>query len=530
MEYYFTNDDLNEIDSIKKIHVKYEKLKSNKDNVLSLYYALIHLNKIDWAEELILRACQDFNDRLWPFINYLYIVAIKEDYRESAKLSIQIIKAYKNFDQVRKNDQIVFIYHLINLAYENKHEAAISTYESLAARIEPYIRKIILSQKEFLPLSKEHFRDRIVALTQQKSDSPYVCQRYSEIPLTDFQFLRSRKILFILRDHTELRPGSRKSETHDIFSTSAEIEKINFKLFASDLLTHYHPLLNDNNDKKKEIIEGVKSELSRLERLIDEWQPDYVYFDNCLGQDCLELVECTYESIKKLKAKYGFKLITFYMDSWTEIQRMAMERMNSLTDVFHQTHVSARATLKEGIENKTFYFPYPYTEEIFYDASVEKDTFAGFIGSIFSTRMIWVKKMEHDKLDVHVRRSQQSASEKLMSMRTYGQEISRYKVQLSFSARSINSYSVITSRVWEGILARSLIMEEHSMETEDYLIPFAHYIPFQNYAQLKAYLGYLKEDPELITMVCDNALNFVKDNYSGRHFWQGLMSLADGSD
>ena len=96
--------------------------------------------------------------------------------------------------------------------------------------------------------------------------------------------------------------------------------------------------------------------------------------------------------------------------------------------------------------------------------------------------------------------------------------------KIGFSNGYINSEtSIITDRIAENILAKSLILYESGSELEEFLIPFRHYIPIRNAHEIVIYTQFFLKNEHWIKIITSEALEFYLKNYSSAIMWKKFV-------
>ena len=81
------------------------------------------------------------------------------------------------------------------------------------------------------------------------------------------------------------------------------------------------------------------------------------------------------------------------------------------------------------------------------------------------------------------------------------------------------AHSVMTGRIAESILSRSLLVYESGSQIDDYLVPYVHYIPVDNVHDLVHSCRYLLNHEEKRAEMANEAYSFLTEHYSSKKFW-----------
>lgn len=498
----------------------YQGHNRHQGHILMIFNAFVQVKKYDFAECFIRLACEEYSARFWPLVNLLYVLALQDQKIEGMKVAARILKNARLFTAEDENSHVVLgIYDVVKTALLAGDVKAVSVLCDLAMRIHPYGKRLVSNAGEFAPLSYEEFREKIIDRSAQfdkgEISQPRIIQNIQKINLKEISAFKGKKVLCVFRQHAYTTGNSREVEFFDFYQRTALEAGLDYKAFASNTLIHVGSASE----------EEFKQELVRLEDIIAQWMPDYIYVDNFFAVKDSSLVPFFHGEIARMKSQYGFKLIGFYADSWSIEQQVLIDLGIDLMDAFHHGHSTYEATSPEH-ERKNFCFPCPYPKALFDWPEVKKDVFCGFLGSLHNIRAPWLAQIQEDDLNVASRFSSNENSGELVSTQAYAKELTRYEVSMIFSTRTPYQ-TAMTGTVWEAIITRSLVFEEESKEAHEYLVPFVHYIPFISYAHVKYYLEYLEKDQELVQLIQKNATTLFEKNYKSENFWSGLLSLVD---
>ena len=83
--------------------------------------------------------------------------------------------------------------------------------------------------------------------------------------------------------------------------------------------------------------------------------------------------------------------------------------------------------------------------------------------------------------------------------------------------------SIITGRVAEAIMAGAVCIYATGSELDNYLIPYAHYIPIQNAHELVIVSQFLMQNEKLRTKIANCAYDFYMQHYSAKKLWNYVL-------
>jgi tetratricopeptide (TPR) repeat protein len=84
--------------------------------------------------------------------------------------------------------------------------------------------------------------------------------------------------------------------------------------------------------------------------------------------------------------------------------------------------------------------------------------------------------------------------------------------------------SILTGRLFEGILAGSVVMEEAGSDAARLFVPFVHFVPFANIHQLVGFSQFLLKHPDRRIAIASRALAWSKEHLSTQAFWSHLWA------
>jgi hypothetical protein len=84
--------------------------------------------------------------------------------------------------------------------------------------------------------------------------------------------------------------------------------------------------------------------------------------------------------------------------------------------------------------------------------------------------------------------------------------------------------SILTGRLFETILAGSVVMEEAGSDAARLFVPFVHFVPFANIHQLVGFSQFLLKHPDRRVAIASRALAWSKEHLPTKAFWSHLWA------
>jgi len=264
--------------------------------------------------------------------------------------------------------------------------------------------------------------------------------------------------------------------------------------------------------------------LDKLAATVKEFRPTLVVFDEFGVHSPLPTNDFL-SFIFQLREDFGVKLIGLYLDSWMPAQSHAIEKYGKFLDgIWEATSPS------EILTDADFNYirsPMPFDFSLY--KNVQKTRQALFLGTVDtynSNRAFYIHKLANSNLDITINITNSSKNERILDNAEYAQELCLSRVNVNFAGRPTGK-RIITGRVWETLLARSVLLDEFNPEINFFLTPFRHYIPFQSFNDLKLCLTFLEGNYESCRDIAIQGRKHIDRYFTPEKIWSYVFRQVD---
>lgn len=330
---------------------------------------------------------------------------------------------------------------------------------------------------------------------------------------------QGRRVLILHRKHYHPNLKSGPHPASQYFQQSAEDAGLEVRLITSDFACGVAARFDP---------EQAAREQEEIGALIEQWHPDFVVCDafGGKGQDAIT------DLILDLRMEQGFRLIGIYHDIWLpDIRNLYADGMAEVDAIWFFDPLSTTEQMTV-FPNAIGTVP-PIPERPFADAlaRVKKTRDLGFIGSIWNSnhiRGVWLMALQRQGVSVDVVTGYPYAANQYQTAEEFADFMASCKVTLCFCGRT-SQKGALPARVWEGIWAGSVLLEDDTSHLRHYLAPFVHYIPFRTLEELTFYAGFLKRREDVREQMAVAARDFVRARYSLQQVWGAVLDMAMAS-
>jgi len=269
--------------------------------------------------------------------------------------------------------------------------------------------------------------------------------------------------------------------------------------------------------------ETLRRGIEALEARLDRFRPNIVFFEGTFmgGQQCIDR-----EELGRLKAAYGFKLVTLIIDAHRPLPNYA-EYWSSISDLIlsqneHPYLDAARLNCRVLVGPV---LPVDFVQMD--DVKVEKkDLELLFVGARRGYRDLWLAHLLDAGLPLFQRFTDKSA-ENSVGQKGYIELLKRGRTTIS-SGLVTSQEHTINFRIFEAIAAKTTLLQLDFAELRDYFVPCVHYAPFGNVNQLISTARFLGRHPEIQESLACEALAWYRERYAATLFWRTMTArLAD---
>ena len=264
--------------------------------------------------------------------------------------------------------------------------------------------------------------------------------------------------------------------------------------------------------------------LDKLAATVKEFRPTLVIFDQFGVHSPLPTNDFL-GFIFQLREDFGFKLIGLYLDGWIPAQAHAIEKYGKFLDgIWESTSPS------DILTDPSFNYircPTPFDFSLYKDLQKTRQAlFIGTVDAYNTNRSFFIHQLANSSLDITINITNSSKNKRILDNAEYARELCLSKVNVNFAGRPTGK-KILTGRVWEALLARSVLLDQFNPEINFFLTPFKHYIPFQSFSDLKLCLTFLESNDESCRVVSTLGREHIDRYFTPEKIWSYVFRQVD---
>ena len=327
--------------------------------------------------------------------------------------------------------------------------------------------------------------------------------------LAEFRNARqTEKILFVSYEH-----GSLENDFYVHMSESARLAGVELDCFLDSALVL--PTEFRGSDKE------IEQRFQLLERRIQESSPDIVIWDySTVSTRCIDP-----SKIGALRRKYGFRFVLMFRDAHEQM-RPAVQIWLPVVDTlvaFDDDTVALKFN-DESLHENVLVLPVPSLHPPF-ERKSEPEIPLVFAGSIFfQPRMPFISRLLCEPITFKALFGPLRAVA-LSDARSYANFLASGRGVLNFSRHGLGVH-LMTGRVWETLSVQSVLVEQDNPITRRFLVPYRHYIPWQNVSEVVHIANFLDRRWDIGKKIAAEGHAWMAQHYNAPGFWNRLIQHA----
>jgi flavin-binding protein dodecin len=327
---------------------------------------------------------------------------------------------------------------------------------------------------------------------------------------------RNRRVLIIHRDHYYPRKDSDRTPGPDYFLESAIEAGLDARVIRSDFACAVPAAAEPLT---------AAAEEAAIRETIETWKPEVIVYDAFGGAGRESMTEC----IRDLRRHQKFQVVGLFHDVWSDAIREAISRAEGDLDTVWFFDPVATSPQLQGVIRGVATVP-PIPERPFREARQRTTPTRnlGFMGSISISnhiRGLWLMEMRRRGIPIDVVTGFPFSPEAYRTIDGFAGFLASCKVSLCICGRN-SEEAAIPARIWEGIFAKSVLLEDDTPHVRHLLTPFAHYVPFRTIDELAFYADFLARRDDIREVIATHALEFVREAYPAVRIWHAVLETA----
>lgn len=323
------------------------------------------------------------------------------------------------------------------------------------------------------------------------------------------------RVLMIMAHHINANPMYVESDIFYHFSRTAEAAGVSARVFEAD------PLLYDS-DKRFPYGEGLIAAARRsLEAEIERFRPDILLFEGNFIPTSRTLDAAW---LQEMRRRHGCRVATILTDCYDSTPNLYATWADA-SDVLILFNRETTHPLRSRQPHKAFYAcGIPFDERLFAASEEDKVDEMVLVGTNHRSRADLAGMIEAHGIPVAAHLHMRFADE-APTTEEYAEILRRARMTFnSGRVEAMRSLAIVTGRCFEAILSGATLLEEAGSGLDNYFLPFVHYVPFANVAQLVLFSHFLRRNDDYRRRIAEQALAWHRRHYRSDRFWAALLA------
>jgi hypothetical protein len=262
---------------------------------------------------------------------------------------------------------------------------------------------------------------------------------------------------------------------------------------------------------------------------ISDFRPDLILYDELFlsGVSALpEPADAIASLLETVRWRDGVRVVMSYTDAWyvaAHDPESLFRHLGRCYDVVHHCHpgILDRGSDAERASVFCYTFPTIWPHPTVAAGSVARACFVGALHPGSIARLVWWSEGTRAGLPLDFIEARHDAAEQHSDL-DYVNLLRRYQLSVNFTLRP-TGVRILTARSIEVPLAGGVLVEEDNADTRYFMMPDAHYAPFETLPDLAALLPELLADATRRQRLAAAGHAWATTYFTGDHFWTGLL-------
>lgn len=358
----------------------------------------------------------------------------------------------------------------------------------------------------------DHHQDRFEKLLTQRPPFAGVYDGGSRVPAAR---RRDTRVFLIIGRYINSNPKYRESDAFHHFVNSSAKAGLTTCVFEADAL------ICDTKERFPYSDEQIADAHRRLHEALAAFKPDIILLDGNFMPTGRTIDPAWLNAVRQ---EHGCRIATFVADCYDATANVygVWASASDAVVIFNQettyTHLSGHG------EKAFLACSFPFDETAFLATEDGKTTDMVIVGHDTRERGVLLAMLRAYEVPI-VSRLHSRMADVTPDFDEYADLLRTSRITYNTGRiGDTSSFSVLTGRCFEAILSRTVLLEEVGSSMDDYFVPYVHYVPFANFAQLVMFSQFLCANGDYRRRIAEQAYSWHQKHFASHRFWDALLN------
>ena len=373
--------------------------------------------------------------------------------------------------------------------------------------------------REFFPNKKSYSTieelNSIIEDTFQSQSTNLILKNLTSYRKKKYKSVSNKKVLFISSDNVK-NSDKYINANFAKYINSANHAGIITSFFEASQISYNFEVVDSIR------LQNAKKVIKKLLNKISSYQPDLIFVDTNYFPDLANFNEDVVSSIRSICSA---KIVGHIDDLFTDEDHRKAHIWEKFLDIVVHTSPGWKYKTKGNI----IYIPTPTDPLSFYPAKKTNGIFFSGIGNLPRFPYLFIAKLFCQKNNIsHYIKIHDRKIVNALSRDEFNRYIRESHAVLEMTARS-STIRPTGGRSRIPLICKSLLIMEKSVDMNNFIVPYLHYIPFDNKRELELAIQLTFESKKLVNKITDAAYTFVRKHYNGDIIWKEIFHHANST-
>ena len=373
--------------------------------------------------------------------------------------------------------------------------------------------------REFFPSKKSYSTieelNSIIEDTFQSQSTNLILKNLTSYRKKKYNSVSNNKVLFICSENVK---------NSDEYINGNFIKYINSANHAGIITSMFEASLISYNYEAIDLIkiQNSKKTIKKLLNKISSFQPHLIFVDTNYLPDLANFNEDVVSSIRSICSA---KIVGHIDDLFTDDAYSMARIWGKFLDIVIHTSPGWKYKTTGNI----MYVPTPTDPLSFYPAKKKNGVFFSGIGNLPRYPYLFIAKLfcQNNNYSHYIKINDRKKVNAL-PRDEFNRYIRESQSVLEMTARN-STIRPTGGRSRIPLICKSLLIMEKSVDMDNFIVPYLHYIPFDNKRELELAIQFTYESKKLVNKITDAAYTFVQKHYHGDMIWKEIFHHANST-